>query len=184
MEGCCCLVGALVAVVGRALVLEVSPGTGITWLQPSVRCLTRGAVSLAVQDAVGAPGQCPVTGLTRGARGAGVLGLVVTHGTRATRVQSIMRPRAWSALGLTLTLVCGPGLHCSERACGTHETRVLRSNLIEDGNTIVRDITHLGLLGLIASSGAGNAFLADNVKKCPDWAIDCNLCMLTSFQFV
>ena len=86
MEGCCCLVGALVAVVGRALILEVSPGTGITWLQPSVRCLARGAVSLAVQDAVGAPGQGPVTGLTGGARGAGVLGLVVTHGTRATRV--------------------------------------------------------------------------------------------------
>ena len=43
--------------------------------------------------------------------------------------------------------------------------------------------THLGLLRLIASSWAWNAFLADNVKKCPDRAIDWNLSVLTSFQF-
>ena len=90
MKCCCCLVGALVAVVGRALVLEVSPGTGITRLQPRVRCLARGAVGLAVQHRVGAAGQGPVARGTGDTRRAGILGLVVTHGARATRVQAVM----------------------------------------------------------------------------------------------
>ena len=120
MEGCGCLVGALVAVVGRTLVLEVAPRTGVAGLQPRVRGLARGAVGLAVQHRVGATCQCPVPGVTRYTRGAGVLGLVVTHGTRATRVQAVMRPRAWPALGLTLTLVCRPRLYSGEGSCGAH----------------------------------------------------------------
>ena len=92
-----------------------------------------------------------MTRRTGGAGGAGVLGLVVTHGARAARVQTVMGPRARPALSLALTLVRGPGLHRSEGSCGTNETRVLNIVLTSEIITLSSN-THLGFLGLVTPS--------------------------------